>query len=94
VSFNNLTDILKNKGFINTFQVLSKFKNFKSEKHKFYEELRKFSYYNSFYRVKDRLVEQDLITIKKFRGKKYISLTKKGKTLYEKLIELNIILSE
>ena len=93
MSFDDLTDLFKNKGFQNTFQILSKFKNYRAERHKFYEESKKFSYYNSFYRIKDRLIENGLISVKKYKGKKYISLTKKGKQVYEKLIELNNIIS-
>ena len=91
---NDLTELLKNKGFKNTIQVLGKFKNYRAERRKFYEELMKFSYYNSFYRIKGKLLEYDLINIKSFRGKKYISLTKKGKKICEKLNEIYSILSE
>ncbi len=101
-----LFSFLKKKGFRDTFYVLSKFKNHKIDKHTFYNELNKFSYYNSFFRIKNELIEKGLIEIidinpttesKKNNSKNntIIQLTKKGKDVYDKLIEINqLILSE
>ncbi len=89
---NELKDFLKQKGIYDTFRILAKSKNYKVEKHAFYNELNKFSYYNSFFRVKDKLIEKGLINIKKYKNKKYIYLTKKGLNVYNKLVELNNII--
>jgi len=86
---NDLISFLKKKGFRDTFQVLTQFKNYKTDKHTFYNELNKFSYYNSYFRVKEDLVKKGLISIKKINQKKYILLTKKGLLVYNKLIEIN-----
>ena len=85
----DLIGFLKKKGFRDTFQVLTQFKNNKTDKHTFYNELNKFSYYNSYFRVKEDLVTKGLISIKKINKKKYIQLTKKGLEIYNKLIEIN-----
>ena len=85
----DLIGFLKKKGFRDTFQVLTQFKNNKTDKHTFYNELNKFSYYNSYFRVKEDLVKKGLITIKKVNKKKHIQLTKKGLEVYNKLIEIS-----
>ena len=86
----DLIDFLKKKGFRDTFQVLTQFKNNKADKHSFYNELNKFSYYNSFFRVKDELIEKGLIVIERdAKKKKQIRLTKKGLLVYNKLVEIN-----
>jgi len=87
--FNELIGFLKKKGFRDTFQVLTQFKNNKTDKHTFYNELNKFSYYNSYFRVKSDLLKKGLISIKTINKKKYIQLTKKGLQVYNKLIEIN-----
>jgi len=85
----NIINFIKKKGFRDTFEVLSKFKNFQTDKHTFYNELNKISYYNSFFRVKDELINKGLITIEKVNKKKQISLTEKGLNVFNKLMELN-----
>lgn len=81
---------MKKKGFKDTLQILSKRKDYKMNKHTFYNELNKFSYYNSFLRVKDILLNRDLIHVKKNKNKKLeISLTPKGVIILEKIEELN-----
>ncbi len=85
----DLIGFLKKKGFRDTFQVLTQFKNNKTDKHTFYNELNKFSYYNSYFRVKEDLIKKGLLSIKKINKKKYIQLTKKGLEVYNKLIEIN-----
>ncbi|MHA1843159.1 MAG: hypothetical protein ACTSWE_02675 [Promethearchaeota archaeon] len=102
MNIDELFSFLKKKGFRDTFYVLSKFKNHKTDKHTFYNELNKFSYYNSFFRIKDELIKKGLIEItdvdsaknskKKNKSRKnnaVIQLTKKGKDVYDKLIEIN-----
>jgi len=87
----NIINFIKKKGFRDTFEVLSKFKNFTTDKHTFYNELNKISYYNSFFRVKDELINKGLLTIEKdkINKKKQISLTEKGLNIYNRLMELN-----
>lgn len=81
---------MKKKGFKDTLQILSKRKDYKINKHTFYKELNKFSYYNSFLRVKDILLNRDIIYVKKNKNKKLeISLTPKGVVILEKIEELN-----
>jgi len=89
MEFTDLTNFLKKKGVRDTFQILSQFKNYKIEKRIFYKKLNKFSYYNAFLREKNKLLERGIINIKKKEGKTFISLTKKGITLLNKLKELN-----
>ena len=84
-----LINFIKKRGINDTFQILSQFENNKTEKRVFYDKLNRFSYYNSFLRVKDKLVEKKLISIEKNSGKMYIGLTEKGKTVLHKLTELN-----
>ena len=85
---------LKKKGFRDTFQVLTQVKNHKVDKHTFYHELNKFSYYNSFFRVKDDLIEKGLITIEhNTNKKKYIKLTDKGLDVFNRLVEINELIN-
>lgn len=84
-----LINFLKKRGVNDTFRILSQFENKKTEKRVFYDKLNSFSYYNSFLRVKDKLLEKKIISIEKNNGKTYIGLTEKGKTVLEKLTELN-----
>ncbi len=81
---------MKKKGFKDTLQILSKRKEYKMNKHTFYKELNKFSYYNSFLRVKEILLDREIINIKKNKNKRLeISLTPKGIVILEKIEELN-----
>lgn len=89
----DLISFLKKKGFRDTFHVLTQFKNYKADKHTFYNELNKFSYYNSFFRVKEDLIEKGLISIEKINKKKHIRLTKKGMQVYNKLVEINDLIN-
>jgi len=84
-----LINFIKKRGINDTFQILSQFENNKTEKRIFYEKLNRISYYNSFLRVKDKLIEKKLISFEKNNGKTYIGLTKKGKKVLDKLTELN-----
>lgn len=84
---------MKKNGFKHTMQILSKRKDSKMSKHAFYKELNKFSYYNSFLRVKDALLDRDIITIKKNKSSKLeIALTPKGVVILKKLKEINELL--
>ena len=92
MSINDLTTLLKKKGFRDIYQILAS-KNYKCEKHTFYNELNKFSYYNSFFRIKDELIKRGLLEIEIIDGKKYITLTKRGIDVYNKLMEINDIIN-
>jgi len=89
----DLVWFLKKKGFRDTYQVLTQFKNYKTDKHTFYNELNKFSYYNSFFRVKEDLIARGLIAIEQNKKKKYIKLTDKGLLVYDKLVEINELIN-
>ena len=93
MAINDVIGFLKKKGFRDTFQVLTQFKNYETDKHTFYNELNKFSYYNSFFRVKEDLINRGLIKIEKNNKKKMIKLTKKGLDVYNKLVEINELIN-
>lgn len=90
--FEDLIGLLKKKGFKDTMHVLINQKNYKADKHTFYNELNKFSYYNSFFRVKDELVRKGLIEIGNTSKVKYIKLTEKGLQVYTQLKTINNML--
>jgi hypothetical protein len=92
LSLEDLFNIFKKKGFRDTYEILTKFKNFKTNIHTFYKELTKFSYYNSFLRVKHKLIRKGLIIIETQNRAKFIRLTKKGIDIYNKLVEINNML--
>ena len=77
MTVNNLISFLKKKGFRDTFKVLTEFEDYKTDKHTFYNELNKFSYYNSYFRVKDDLVKKGLIKIEKIIRKSILNSRKK-----------------
>ena len=94
MSIDELTTLLKKKGFRDIFQILIPNKGYKCEKRAFYNELNKFSYYNSFFRIKDELIKRGLLEIEINDGKKYIKLTKRGVEVYNKLMEIKDIINE
>jgi hypothetical protein len=87
--FEELIGLLKKKGFKDTLAVLINQKDYKTDKHTFYNELNKFSYYNSFFRVKDELIKKGLIEIENTSKVKLIKLTDKGLEVYNKLKDIN-----
>jgi len=87
--FEDLIGLLKKKGFKDTLSVLINQKDYKTDKHTFYNELNKFSYYNSFFRVKEDLIKRGLIEIENTSRIKYIKLTEKGLEVYKMLNEIN-----
>ena len=93
MAINDVISFLKKKGFRDTFQVLTQYKNFETDKHTFYNELNKFSYYNSFFRVKEDLIKRGLIKIEMNNKKKMIKLTNKGLDVYNKLVEINDLIN-
>ena len=92
--FKELSSLLKKKGFRETFEILSSYKEYECERRAFYKQLNQFSYYNSFFCIKDELVNRGLIEIVKNNGKKAIKLTKKGTEVYNRLIEINDIINK
>ena len=96
MAIDELVKLMKRKGFRDTFKVLSQFDEYKTDKRSFYDELNKFSYYNSYFRVKEDLVNKGLIEIVKEEnnGKKSIKLTKKGVNVYDKLTEINEMINQ
>ena len=93
MAIEELISFLKKKGFRDTLEVLTQFKNYKTDKHTFYNELNKFSYYNSFFRVKDDLIRRGLIEIELNDKKKYVKLTDKGLDVYNRLVEINKLIN-
>jgi len=95
MAIDDLISFLKKKGFRDTLEVLTQFKSYKVDKHTFYNELNKFSYYNSFFRVKDDLIDKGLIEIEHNQNnkKKYVKLTEKGLDIYNKLVEINKLIN-
>ena len=89
LAINELINFLKKKGFRDTMQVLTQFKNYKTNKHTFYNQLNRFSYYNSFFRVQEDLIDKGIIENNEDNGTKYIRLTEKGLEVYNKLIGIN-----
>jgi len=93
MTIDDLINFLKKKGFRDTLEVLIQFKGYKTDKHTFYNELNKFSYYNSFFRVKEDLINKGLIAIELNNKKKYFKLTDKGLDVYNKLVEINNLIN-
>ncbi|MFX0021223.1 MAG: hypothetical protein ACFE9S_02785 [Candidatus Hermodarchaeota archaeon] len=90
--FEDLIGLLKKKGFKDTLSVLINQKDYKTDKHTFYNELNKFSYYNSFFRVKEELIRKGLIVIENTSKVKTIRLTEKGLDVYNKLKDISDML--
>ena len=93
LTIDDLISFLKKKGFRDTLEVLMNSKGHKIDKHAFYSELNKFSYYNSYFRVKEDLIERGLITIEQNNKKKFVKLTPKGLDVYNKLVEINNLIN-
>jgi len=94
LTIDDLISFLKKKGFRDTLEVLMNSKGHKIDKHSFYNELNKFSYYNSYFRVKEDLIERGLITIEQNNKKKYVKLTSKGLDVYNRLVEINNLINK
>ncbi len=61
--FKKLIEFLKKKGFRDIFQVLINQDSYKADRRIFYKELNTFSYYNSFVRVKEELIQKGIIEV-------------------------------
>ncbi len=83
-----LRKLLNKRGLYNTFNVLSLFDNYKADKHLFYQKLNEFSHYNSFLRIKDDLIEKELLLVNNHNRVSYYELTSKGRRMYSLLKEL------
>lgn len=83
--FEDVINLVKQKGFNTTFDVLAKFDQLETDIHTFYSELNKISYYNSFFRIKEELIKRGIIEIKKRKKKTIIKLTIKGVLLLNSL---------
>ena len=79
--------ILNKNGFWNTLKLFSEFGN-RMELKEFYKKYNKESYYNSFYRVKEDLIEKEIIKIDYLNKKQHIELTSKGQNLINLLKEV------
>jgi len=93
MAINDVIKFMKKKGFLDTFTVLTQFKDYKTDKHTFYNELNKFSYYNSYFRVKSDLIKKGIIKEEKNSKIKQIKLTEKGLEIYNKLNEINELIN-
>ena len=66
-------------------------------KRDFYEKLNETSYYNSYLRIKDELIERNIIELSKRNGggksTTFISLTPKGEYMFRQLSELDALLN-
>ena len=87
-----LRDMIRNKGFWDTLNILNEYRNIREgiSVHDFFGILNTYSFYNSFYRVKQELLSYKIIEIyvnSKYK-KKLIRLTEKGKEIYDILTHL------
>lgn len=89
----NLRKLLNKRGLYNTFKVLSLFDNFRADKYSFYKRLNEFSHYNSFLRIKNELIEKELLFIDNHNKTSYYELTTKGKRMLSLLKELDKMLT-
>lgn len=83
MNFDKLYLVLNKCGFFNTLHVLSLYKDYRVEKGEFYKKLTEFSNYNSFLRIKDKLLEKELILVDRHNEEEHIELTKKGRSVYD-----------
>ena len=93
MDFEKLYLVLNKRGFFNTFQVLAQYRDYRAEKGEFYKKLTEFSNYNSFLRLKEKLLEINLIQLDSNNGEEYIGLTEKGITVFGNLLKLNDLIN-
>ena len=84
----------RKKGFGETMEVLSGFKNSETQQSNFFNTLKKNqSYLNSFFRVKEDLLKCKIIAYKlDAQNEKVIYLTEKGKELFKRIMEIEDII--
>jgi predicted transcriptional regulator len=87
---NKFFKVFRRKGFGETLEILNGFKNKETTQNMFFKTLKKNeSYLNSFFRVKDDLLKNQLIAYKLDKeNDKVIYLTEKGKELFKKVTEI------
>jgi len=89
----DLIKLIKKKGFKDTINILANADAHRLVRRDFYEKLNETSYYNSFMRVRDELIDLDLLEIDVRNGGNrrvtYFNLTEKGLYIHEKLNKLN-----
>ena len=89
--------LLKKRGFSETLQILGSFENNEAVQAKFFEKFEKEgqSYYNAYLRVKKLLLDSGLIKFKlNESNEKVIYLTDKGKTVLDKLREVETLIQK
>ena len=87
-----LVNLIKRKGYHDTFKILAFSDDYEISKKDFHKELNDFSNYNSYSRIKNKLIDLDLIQETENNGVSKIKGTDKGIFLYERLIEISNIL--
>ena len=93
MTIDTIIKFCKRKGFRDTLEILMNVKDNSLERSVFYQTLNTFSYYNSFFRVRDDMINNDLLTITQRNGKNIIALTEKGVEMYNKLAEIQEIIN-
>ena len=90
----NFFRVFRRKGFGETLEILNGFKNKEATQNTFFKTLKKNeSYLNSFFRVKDDLLTNQLIAYKLDKeNDKVIYLTEKGKELLKKITEIETMI--
>lgn len=88
--------LYRRKGFTETLEMISEFKGYEAKQSDFFKKLKEHrSYLNSFFRVKDDLIEYKIIAYKlDDTFEKVIYLTDKGKELNEKISEIEDIIKK
>ena len=86
---------MKKRGFAETLETLAGFKEQKAVQKVFFERFEKEqSYYNAFLRVRHLLLDEGLIKFELNKeNEKVIVLTDKGKQVFEKIQEIEELLS-
>ncbi|MFW9895302.1 MAG: hypothetical protein ACFFD7_05810 [Candidatus Thorarchaeota archaeon] len=87
-----LKKLLNKQGLYNTFQVLSLFDNYRTDKYTFYQKLNEFSNYNSFLRIKNDLIKNELLNVDNHKKNCYFELTVKGREMFFLLKKLDELL--
>lgn len=92
---NKFYKLMKKRGFSETLKVLGTFDNSEAVQSQFFEKFEEAnSYYNAYLRVKKALLDSDLIKFKlNENNEKVIYLTDKGKTVLDKLQEIENLIS-
>ena len=79
--------IMKKRGFYETLNALAEFENYEVNQPQFFQKLEEMkSYYNAYLRVRQVMVEKDIIQFK-------LTLTEKGQQLFNKISEIKEILT-